>query len=58
MHIGKHYCNEYDKNSKLCKKWAEGYLPDKNGGCSYIDNCEFSYKGECLKYIRFYNYWQ
>ena len=49
--IGKHYCNGCDKNSKLCEKFEEGDLPDKNGGYSYTDNCEFSYNGECLKYI-------
>ena len=49
--IGKHYCSECDKNNKLCEKCAEGYLPDKNGGSSYTDNCEFSYNGECLKCI-------
>ena len=27
-----------------------GYFPYENGGCSYTDNCEISYKGKCLKW--------
>ena len=38
-----------DENESLCSKCIEGYFPDENGGCSYTDNCEISYKGKCLK---------
>ena len=48
---GKHYCTECDKDEKLCEKCSEEYMPDKNGGCSYTSNCEYSYNGECFQCI-------
>ena len=42
-------CIECSEDEKLCKKCNDGYFPDKNGGCSYTDNCEISYRGECIK---------
>ena len=49
---GKHYCLECDSNDRFCEKCQEGYLPDENGGCSYTDNCQYSYNGECLKCLK------
>ena len=46
---GNNYCFECSEKEELCKTCDEGYYPDKIGGCSYIDNCEKSYKGKCLK---------
>lgn len=46
---GSNYCSECDLNGELCKKCENGYFPDYNGGCSYTDNCKFSYKGKCLE---------
>ena len=46
---GKNYCNECNEEKTLCKACEDGYLPDENGACSYINNCEISYKRECLK---------
>ena len=46
---GKNYCDECNKSNNLCKECEDGYFPDGNGGCSYINNCEISYKGNCLK---------
>ena len=46
---GENYCNECSENNILCKICDEGMSPDENGGCSFISNCEISYKGECLK---------
>ena len=46
--IGNNYCNECNQNGILCNSCEIGYYPDNNGGCSYTDNCEISYKGECL----------
>ena len=47
--LGANHCIECLENEKSCKKCDEGYFPDANGGCSITDNCEISYKGECLK---------
>ena len=47
--LGTNHCIECLENEKFCKKCDEGYFPDENGGCSITDNCEISYKGECLK---------
>ena len=47
--IGKNYCDDCDDDEKICKKCEFGFLPDDNGGCSYTDNCKFSYNGKCLK---------
>ena len=46
---GNNFCSECNEDEHLCKICGEGFFPDENGGCSYSDNCEFSYKGECLK---------
>ena len=46
---GKNYCNDCDDEQKICKKCELGFFPDNNGGCSYTDNCKFSYNGNCLK---------
>ena len=47
--LGNNYCNECTQDESLCKICEEGFVPDNNGGCSYTNNCEISYKGECLK---------
>ena len=46
---GNNYCMECDTNEYLCKICEVGYFPDGNGGCSYTNNCEISYQGNCLK---------
>ena len=46
---GKNLCNECDDNEELCKKCDVNYYPDANGGCSYSEGCEISYRGECLQ---------
>ena len=48
--FGENYCVECQEDESLCQKCIEGYYPDESGGCSYTDNCEISYKGNCLKY--------
>ena len=48
-HLGKNYCYECDNFGELCTKCEIGYYPDKNGGCSYTDNCKISDKGECIE---------
>ena len=45
---GNNYCNECSEEN-ICKLCEEGFFPDDNGGCSYTNNCEISYKGQCLK---------
>ena len=52
--LGNNYCNECTQDESLCKICEEGFVPDNNGGCSYTNNCEISYKGECLKCINDY----
>jgi len=47
--LGKNYCLECDDQGKKCKSCEAGLYPDQNGACSYVDNCELSYKGQCLK---------
>lgn len=47
--FGKNYCNECDSFGQLCSKCEIGYYPDKNGACSYTDNCKISDKGECIE---------
>ena len=47
--IGKNYCEECNLEGTKCNKCEIGYYPDDNGGCSYDENCEISYKGNCLK---------
>ena len=40
--IGENHCLQCNEEGKLCQKCEDGYFPDKNGGCSYTDNCEIS----------------
>ena len=47
--IGRNYCAECDENDKKCTECESSTFPDENGGCSFIDNCEISYQGVCLK---------
>ena len=47
--LGKNYCNECKEENNLCKECETGFYPDHNGGCSYIENCEISHNGHCLK---------
>ena len=47
--LGENYCDLCDEEEKLCKECEIGLFPDENGGCSYTDNCELSYKGQCIK---------
>ena len=47
--LGNNHCLECLEDEGLCKECDEGYFPDENGGCSITNNCEISYKGECLK---------
>ena len=49
--VGENYCNECNPINNLCQSCEIGYSPDNNGGCSYIVNCDISYKGLCLKCI-------
>jgi len=49
--FGNNYCTECMENDDLCKNCEIGYFPDKNGGCSYTDNCEISFRGNCIKCI-------
>ena len=48
-HLGDNYCEQCNEDGNLCNLCEPGYYPDENGGCSYTNNCEISYKGECLK---------
>ena len=47
--IGKNYCSECDDDGKICTICETGLYPDQNGACSFVDNCEISYRGFCLK---------
>ena len=47
--VGKNYCNKCKEENNLCNECEAGYYPDKNGGCSYDENCEISYGGHCIK---------
>ena len=47
--FGNNYCGQCNIEGNLCTSCEEGYFPDENGGCSYSENCEISYNGECLK---------
>ena len=47
--FGNHYCFECDEEGHLCKICEDGYYPDDNGGCSYTNYCQISFKGECIK---------
>ena len=46
---GSHYCAECEEDGYICKTCEDGFLPDKNGGCTYTFNCEVSYEGICIK---------
>ena len=48
-YVGINFCQECQDDSSLCKICEEGYFPDENGGCTYTNNCEISYRGECIK---------
>ena len=47
--LGYNHCVDCFEDEKLCKECDIGYFPDENGGCSLTDNCQVSYKGECLE---------
>ena len=47
--FGNNHCLQCSENGKTCEECDIGYFPDENGGCSITDNCEVSYKGECIK---------
>ena len=47
--LGKNYCSECDQQEQKCLKCESGLFPDENGGCSFVDNCELSSRGLCLK---------
>ena len=46
---GNNYCLKCDSNNELCNECLNNYFQDENGGCSYTNNCEISYQGNCLK---------
>ena len=46
---GKNYCLECDEDGNSCKNCEINYYKDENGGCTYSEGCEISFKGECLK---------
>ena len=48
---GKNYCNKCDEDEDniLCKECENGFSPDKNGACSYTNNCEISINGNCIQ---------
>ena len=46
--LAQNYCNECNSKGNQCLVCDIGYYPDENGACSFTDNCEISYKGECL----------
>ena len=47
--VGNNYCVKCNEEGVLCEECGKDYYPDENGGCSLVENCEISYKGECLK---------
>lgn len=47
--LGYNHCIQCSEDGKLCKECDISYFPDENGGCSITDNCEVSFKGNCLK---------
>ena len=47
--LGENFCNECDIEQNLCKSCEIGFFPDSIGGCAFVDNCQISYKGLCLK---------
>ena len=46
---GENYCLECQDDLNVCKLCEDRYFPDEIGGCSYTNDCEISYKGECIK---------
>ncbi len=44
---GKNYCEKCSESDYKCQICEEGYFPDKNGGCSFTENCSISYNGSC-----------
>lgn len=46
---GYNHCSECNEKKDECKKCESSFFPDENGGCSYTENCVFSYEGTCLK---------
>ena len=47
----KNYCKECDEEGKQCQKCDVGFYPDSNGACSFVEKCEISYRGFCLKCV-------
>ena len=47
--LGNNYCQECNEAQTVCKTCESGLFPDENGACSFVNNCEISYKGKCLK---------
>ena len=47
--LGYNNCLECNIDENMCIRCDLGYYPDENGGCSYANNCEISFNGECLK---------
>ncbi len=47
--MGQNFCEECNSEETLCSRCKTSYYPDENGQCSYTDNCELSYKGECFQ---------
>ena len=47
--FGYNHCVQCNEDETLCKECDVGYFPDENGGCSITENCEISYKGDCIK---------
>ena len=47
--IGENYCDKCNIEGNLCQSCEIGFYPDSNGGCSYFENCEISYKGSCFQ---------
>ena len=48
MYNRKNYCNLCNEDESLFESCEFGFFPDKIGGCTYVTNCEISYKGKCL----------
>lgn len=47
--MGYNYCEQCNSEQNLCQICENGYYRDNNGGCSYTENCDISYNGDCLK---------
>ena len=47
--VNYNFCEKCDLNNELCQECSDSFYSDENGGCSYIDNCEISYQGNCIK---------